>query len=105
MSGPRFFDGPPALPTLERRERNEIPGLARCTRCKVGKSPAEFRKNARKRNGLSSWCAACHTAATAAWREANPGQVEAWNEARRVAYRKERRERQEQERFREQQSS
>jgi len=65
-------------------ERNEIPGLVRCTRCKVGKSPAEFRKNARKRNGLSSWCAACHTAATAAWREANPGQVEAYNVARRA---------------------
>jgi hypothetical protein len=57
-----------------------------CTRCKVAKPPVEFRRNARKRNGLSSWCAACHTGATAAWRAGNPDYVEAYSEARRIAY-------------------
>jgi hypothetical protein len=33
------------------------------------KRSQEFRRNARCRDGLSSWCAECHTAATRAYRQ------------------------------------
>jgi hypothetical protein len=36
------------------------------------------------RDGLSSWCAACHVEANRRWRAENPDKVAAANEARRV---------------------
>jgi hypothetical protein len=54
-----------------------------CTKCGATKPLTEFRPNRRMRDGRSSWCSDCHVAATRAWREANPGKVEAYNEARR----------------------
>ena len=50
----------------------------------IDKRAEEFPANERKRSGRSSWCRACHNAATARWRDANPEAVEAYNEARRV---------------------
>jgi hypothetical protein len=49
-------------------------------------SAEEFRRNPRTRDGLSSWCAACHNERNRRWREENPEPVEAYNEARRLAY-------------------
>ena len=40
-----------------------------CRKCGKSKSAAEFRPNARMRDGLSSWCSACHVEATRRWRE------------------------------------
>lgn len=39
------------------------PEEARCTQCKHLKAASEFNKDRRKRNGLSSWCKTCHSAA------------------------------------------
>lgn len=39
-----------------------------CTRCRTRKPPADFRTNSRCRDGLSSWCRACHNAATREYR-------------------------------------
>jgi len=94
VSLPENADGdslrqPTAYPSLAIRE--EKPAKVVCARCKLAKLPSEFRKNARKSNGLSSWCAACHTRATAAWRQANPGAVEGYNAARRAEYARRRR--------------
>jgi hypothetical protein len=34
-----------------------------CTRCGDAKEPAEFPRNKRTRDGLSSWCRSCHNEA------------------------------------------
>jgi hypothetical protein len=54
-----------------------------CTHCQRWKPRDEFSRNLRKRDGLSSWCAACHGEASRAWRERNPEWVRAYAEARR----------------------
>ena len=55
-----------------------------CTRCQETKEKAEFRRNRRCRDGLSSWCSTCHNAATRSWRKRNPEYVAAYNEGRRA---------------------
>ena len=37
--------------------------------CGATKEAAEFRANRRMRDGLSSWCAECHNAASRRWRD------------------------------------
>jgi hypothetical protein len=39
-----------------------------CRKCGQIKEPLEFRRNARCRDGLSSWCSACHVEATRRYR-------------------------------------
>lgn len=67
---------PPAF-RGELREKN-------CRRCRMTKELSAFRMNPRMRDGRSSWCADCHSAATQRWRKANQNQVIAYNEARRI---------------------
>jgi uncharacterized Zn finger protein (UPF0148 family) len=57
-----------------------------CRRCGETKDPSEFRRNGRMKDGLDSWCSACHVEATRRWREQNPEKVEAANARRRAAY-------------------
>lgn len=42
-----------------------------CARCRVAKPDSEFSRNARKRNGLSSYCKPCAVAQTREWRSRN----------------------------------
>lgn len=53
------------------------PGTARCRKCLADKTAAEFATDARKRNGLSSWCKNCHAAATKRWAKRNPEKAHA----------------------------
>src|SRR6187551_1298789 len=39
-----------------------------CRKCGEGKDCSEFRERPRYRDGLDSWCAACHVEATRQWR-------------------------------------
>jgi hypothetical protein len=48
------------------------------------KNAGEFRRNKRMRDGLSSWCAACHREANRRWRAENPDKVQAANIMRQV---------------------
>ena len=43
--------------------------MKRCRKCGQVKHSQEFRRNARCRDGLSSWCADCHVEATRAYRQ------------------------------------
>jgi hypothetical protein len=43
--------------------------VKRCRKCGQVKRAQEFRRNARCRDGLSSWCADCHVEATRAYRQ------------------------------------
>jgi predicted sulfurtransferase len=43
--------------------------VKRCRNCGQVKRSQEFRRNARCRDGLSSWCAGCHVEATRAYRQ------------------------------------
>ena len=43
--------------------------MKRCRKCGQVKRSQEFRRNARCRDGLSSWCADCHVEATRAYRQ------------------------------------
>ena len=52
-----------------------------CRKCGTEKKQSEFRLNRRMRDGLSSWCAACHREATRRWRADHRDEI---NEARRV---------------------
>jgi hypothetical protein len=52
-----------------------------CRHCGESKPPAEFRRNPRMKDGLSSWCSACHNAATKRWRDEHRDEI---NERRRV---------------------
>jgi hypothetical protein len=52
----------------------------RCVRCGLDLSVKAFRANPRKRDGVNSWCRACHVARTRQWREEHR---EALNERRR----------------------
>ena len=49
----------------------------RCTRCQVVLPFSAFRPNLRLSSGWSSWCRACSSAATRAWREQNRERVNA----------------------------
>ena len=42
--------------------------LKTCRHCGVPKTVLDFARNAKTRNGLSSWCRECHVARTAQWR-------------------------------------
>lgn len=70
MTGPQYRGSVPA-------------GMARCTRCTRLRPLADFPPAKRKRNGRSSWCRDCATAATHAWRATNRDSI---NAARRVSY-------------------
>jgi 5-methylcytosine-specific restriction endonuclease McrA len=45
--------------------------MVRCTSCGQSLPPAEFHRQPRKVNGLSSWCKSCHNAGTQRWRADN----------------------------------
>ena len=70
----------------------------RCRHCGETKEASEFRANPRMRDGLSSWCAECHNAASRRWRDKQRALVEealaARDRARVEALRARRRERQ-----------
>jgi hypothetical protein len=55
-----------------------------CTKCGEVKPLEEFRRNPRMADGISSWCSACHVAATRDWRQRNR---ELDNERQRERYR------------------
>jgi ferric-dicitrate binding protein FerR (iron transport regulator) len=57
-----------------------------CCHCRERKSLADFPRNRRMIDGLSSWCSVCHAEATRRWREQNPQHVEAYNARRRAEY-------------------
>ena len=42
--------------------------MKRCAKCGKSKDPAEFPRNERCIDRLSSWCRACHLRASRAWR-------------------------------------
>ena len=46
-----------------------------CTKCKETKATTEFGKNKRAKDGLKYQCNACNAKVSAAWREANGGNV------------------------------
>lgn len=50
-----------------------------CTKCCQHKPPAEFSKDAYKRDGLSTRCKSCRSAEHAAWRAKNPDAVKTNN--------------------------
>jgi hypothetical protein len=50
------------------------------------KSTAEFPRNRKMKDELSSWCGACHAEATLRWREQNREHVDAYNAKRKAAY-------------------
>jgi hypothetical protein len=45
--------------------------MKRCRHCELEKPAAEFRRNPRCRDGLSSWCSECHRQAVRDWRARN----------------------------------
>jgi hypothetical protein len=49
--------------------RHEAGAMKVCRHCERELPASEFPANRRTRDGLSSWCKACHYAATRAWRE------------------------------------
>jgi 5-methylcytosine-specific restriction endonuclease McrA len=56
----------------------------KCARCAEVLNAEQFRPNPKMRDGLDSWCRACHNQATQAWREKHPERVAEYNAARRV---------------------
>jgi hypothetical protein len=84
-----FLEGSPRTLLPDSREINgEKPSneAKTCRKCGETKPPKLFRRNSKMRDGLSSWCAACHTEATRRWRHENPHKVEAYNASRRVPW-------------------
>lgn len=66
--------------------RGTLPdGMARCARCGSVLALDAFPPSKRKRNGRSSWCRDCATAANHAWRARNPEYLADYNAARRVS--------------------
>lgn len=55
----------------------------RCKRCGETKGIAMFKVDPRYKDGLSSYCKACHQKASVAWQKANPEKL---NEGRRKRY-------------------
>jgi hypothetical protein len=76
-----FFEGITG-PQLAAKKTGR--NMKRCRHCGTEEPASEFRRNARCRDGLSSWCALCHTAATRRRREEHPERVREINESRRV---------------------
>jgi hypothetical protein len=58
-------------------------GGRQCTNCKVWLPLDRFRAIAQVRDGLDSWCRACHAVATREWRQKNLEHVRAYRAARR----------------------
>lgn len=58
-------------PREEKREKQKgsAPTSKTCRKCGETKTAADFPRNPRVSDGLSSWCKPCHRAATNAWRE------------------------------------
>lgn len=54
-----------------------------CRKCGQTKPASEMKRDARYTGGLSSYCKACHQAASVAWQKANPERL---NETRRRRY-------------------
>lgn len=54
----------------------------RCVRCEESKPVAEFRRNARMRDGLHSWCKACSVERTREWRAEHRDELNARRRAR-----------------------
>ena len=47
----------------------------RCVRCGLDLSVKAFRANPRKRDGVNSWCRACHVARTRQWRQEHRDEI------------------------------
>lgn len=58
-----------------------------CRRCKQFKGPSEMKKDTRNKDGYSSFCKACHHAASVAWQKENPDKL---NATRRLRYERKR---------------
>jgi hypothetical protein len=69
---------------LRNRERNSEKTVKTCRKCGKTKEVALFPKARKMRDGLSSWCRACHVEAVRPWRAANPDRVEEYNARRRL---------------------
>ena len=63
--------------------RERRPLAKACRKCGETKEAPEFRANPRMRDGLSSWCAECHNAASRRWRDRQRELVAEALEARR----------------------
>jgi hypothetical protein len=61
-----------------------------CRHCGEQKDRSEFPVHREKRDGLSSWCRACHAEACARWRAKHPEAIVAYNRRRRAEYADER---------------
>ena len=78
--GVSLLQGAPDTLYTDSGERNcEKPSneAKTCRKCVETKPIGLFRCNPKMRDGLSSWCAECHTDATARWRRENPQKVQA----------------------------
>ena len=63
-------DTPRSFFARESEKKREMANdVKRCRHCGQAKHSHEFRRNARCRDGLSSWCADCHVQATRAYRQ------------------------------------
>lgn len=85
-AGVGFLRASESDPSPGFRERNSRRGrntAKTCRHCGETKRAAEFRRNERTRDGLSSWCAACHNEASRRWREKRRELVAEALEARR----------------------
>jgi hypothetical protein len=58
-------------------------GTKTCRRCGESKQFAQMKRDPRNKDGYSSFCKACHGAATVAWQKANPERL---NATRKVRY-------------------
>ena len=58
-----------------------------CCSCRQYLPAETFRANLNNRNGLDSWCRACHAEAVREWRAKNSDYLERYNARRRAEYR------------------
>jgi hypothetical protein len=56
----------------ERLVYNDPPGFKTCRRCETLKPVSDFGAERRNRDGVKSWCGACHNERTLEWHGANP---------------------------------
>jgi 5-methylcytosine-specific restriction endonuclease McrA len=56
----------------ERPVFNDPPGFKTCRQCEALKPAGDFGPEKRNRDGLKSWCPACHTERTLAWHRTHP---------------------------------
>jgi hypothetical protein len=59
----------------ERPLYNDPPGFKTCRSCETLKPVSDFDPDRRNRDGLKSWCPACHIERTLAWHRAHPAAV------------------------------